>query len=206
MNFLAHIYLSNNDSEVAIGNFISDSIRGKNYKKYPKDIQVGILLHRHIDTFTDAHKTVRLSTKRLHENYGHYSGVIVDILYDHFLAKNWKNYSEIPLDVFIDDFYDNLEAHFEILPKRIQQFMPYMISDNWLLSYRSIEGIQKVLEGMNRRTKNRSQMNLAVNELKEFYKEFEAEFSLFFEDLRNFTTKKHKELVETINNSAAKEI
>jgi acyl carrier protein phosphodiesterase len=206
MNFLAHIYLSNNDSEVAIGNFISDSIRGKNYKKYPKDIQVGILLHRHIDTFTDAHKTVRLSTKRLHENYGHYSGVIVDILYDHFLAKNWKNYSEIPLDVFIDDFYDNLEAHFEILPKRIQQFMPYMISDNWLLSYRSIEGIQKVLEGMNRRTKNRSQMNLAVNELKEFYNEFEAEFSLFFEDLRNFTTKKHKELVETINNSAAKEI
>lgn len=206
MNFLAHIYLSNNDSEVAIGNFISDSIRGKNYNKYPKDIQVGILLHRHIDTFTDAHKTVRLSTKRLHENYGHYSGVIVDILYDHFLAKNWKNYSETPLDVFIDDFYDNLEAHFEILPKRIQQFMPYMISDNWLLSYRSIEGIQKVLEGMNRRTKNRSQMNLAVNELKEFYNEFEAEFTLFFEDLRNFTTKKNKELVETINNSAEKEI
>ena len=198
MNFLAHIYLSNNDNKVAIGNFISDSIRGKNYKKYPKAIQVGILLHRHIDTFTDAHQTVRLSTKRLHENYGHYSGVIVDILYDHFLAKNWNNYSEIPLEVFIDDFYDNLEAHFDILPKRIQQFMPYMISDNWLLSYRSIEGIQKVLEGMNRRTKNRSQMKLAINELQEFYNEFEAEFTLFFEDLRNFTTKKHKDLVKTI--------
>jgi acyl carrier protein phosphodiesterase len=198
MNFLAHIYLSNNDNKVAIGNFISDSIRGKNYKKYPKDIQVGILLHRHIDTFTDAHKTVRLSTKRLHENYGHYSGIIVDILYDHFLAKNWSNYSNVPLAEFIDEFYVNLQEHFDILPKRIQQFMPYMIADNWLLSYKDIDGIQKVLEGMNRRTKNRSQMNLAVNELKAFYKEFEAEFILFFEDLRNFTHKKHKDLVKTI--------
>jgi acyl carrier protein phosphodiesterase len=198
MNFLAHIYLSNNDNKVAIGNFISDSIRGKNYKKYPKDIQVGILLHRHIDTFTDAHKTVRLSTKRLHENYGHYSGIIVDILYDHFLAKNWSNYSNVPLAEFIDEFYVNLQEHFDILPKRIQQFMPYMIADNWLLSYKEIEGIQKVLEGMNRRTKNRSQMNLALNELKAFYEEFEAEFTLFFEDLRNFTAKKHKDLVKTI--------
>jgi len=80
MNFLAHIYLSQDDPNITIGNFIADGIRGKNYKSYPKDIQIGILLHRHIDTFTDAHPIVRQSTKRLHENYSHYSGVIVDIL------------------------------------------------------------------------------------------------------------------------------
>lgn len=199
MNFLAHIYLSNNDPKVTIGNFISDSVRGKKYKDYPKDIQVGILLHRHIDTYTDAHKTVRQSTKRLHENYGHYSGVIVDVLYDHFLAKNWATYSETPLNVFIEGFYDNLEDHFDILPKRIQQFMPYMIGDNWLLSYQSIDGIQKVLDGMNRRTKNRSHMNLATKELQEYYKEFEAEFTAFFEDLRAFVSEKHVELAESIN-------
>jgi len=190
MNFLAHIYLSGNNKSVTIGNFIADGIRGKDYEVYPKDIQTGILLHREIDTYTDAHKTVRLSTKRLHKNYGHYSGVIVDILYDHFLAKNWKNYSNIALAEYIDAFYDNLEDHFDILPQRIKQMMPYMIADNWLLSYATIEGISKVLEGMNHRTKNKSKMNLAVNELQEFYNEFETEFTLFFNELIAFSTKK----------------
>ena len=187
MNFLAHIFLSNNDNQITIGNFIADGIRGKRYKKYPIDIQKGILLHRQIDTFTDAHPTVRQSTKRLHENYGHYSGVIVDILYDHFLAKNWTQYSEIPLPEYIERFYDLLETNFETLPVRIQKMMPHMISDNWLLSYAKIEGIQKVLDGMNRRTKNISGMNTATVELKEFYTEFEDEFTSFFEELRAFS-------------------
>lgn len=179
---------------ITIGNFIADGIRGKKYKDYPKDIQIGILLHRQIDTFTDAHPTVRKSTKRLHKNYGHYSGVIVDILYDHFLAKNWSHYSDVPLAEFIEDFYDTLEANFEILPPRIQKMTPYMIVDNWLLSYKSIKGIKRVLEGMNRRTKNRSQMNLAINELEEFYEEFETEFTSFFDELIAFTEKKLVEI------------
>lgn len=187
MNFLAHIFLSNNDNQITIGNFIADGIRGKRYKKYPIDIQKGILLHRQIDTFTDAHPTVRQSTKRLHENYGHYSGVIVDILYDHFLAKNWAQYSEVPLPEYIERFYDLLENNFETLPVRIQKMMPHMISDNWLLSYAKIEGIQKVLDGMNRRTKNISGMNRATVELKEFYTEFEDEFTSFFQELRAFS-------------------
>jgi acyl carrier protein phosphodiesterase len=183
MNYLAHIYLSGENDLVTIGNFIADGIKGKDYRSYPQDIQTGILLHRHIDTYTDAHKIVRKSTKRLHEKYSHYSGVIVDILYDHFLAKNWSVYSNIPLDKYCDSFYDSLEDNFDILPSRIQYMMPYMIADNWLLSYASIEGIQNVLEGMNRRTKNRVQMNLAVNDLQDFYNEFELEFTSFFEEL-----------------------
>ena len=183
MNYLAHIYLSGENDLVTIGNFIADGIKGKDYKSYPQDIQTGILLHRHIDTYTDAHTTVRKSTKRLHEKYSHYSGVIVDILYDHFLAKNWSAYSNIPLDKYCDTFYDSLEENFDILPSRIKHMMPYMIADNWLLNYASIEGIQKVLEGMNRRTKNRVQMNLAVNDLQDFYNEFELEFTSFFEEL-----------------------
>ena len=192
MNYLAHIYLSGNNELVTIGNFMADGIKGKKYKKYSNDIQTGILLHREIDTFTDAHKTVRKSTKRLHEKYSHYSGVIVDILYDHFLAKNWSTYCDIPLETYCDTFYDSLEANFKILPERVQRMMPYMIADNWLVSYASIEGIQKVLEGMNRRTQNRSKMNLAVKELEDFYKEFESEFTLFFEELINFSKVKLK--------------
>jgi acyl carrier protein phosphodiesterase len=190
MNFLAHIYLSGSNREVTIGNFIADGIKGKDYLKFPKEMQTGILLHRQIDTYTDAHLTVRRSTKRLHENYGHYSGVIVDILYDHFLAKNWKQYSDIPLDIYVEDFYDMLEEHFDILPLRIQKMMPHMLADNWLLNYQSIEGITRVLEGMNRRTKNRSKMNLAVNELQEFYTDFEKDFTDFFEELIQFSKEK----------------
>lgn len=194
MNFLAHIYLSGDNDAITIGNFIADGIRGKSYKKYPKDIQIGILLHREIDTFTDAHKIVRKSTKRLHKNYSHYSGVIVDILYDHFLAKNWASYCDIPLDNYVADFYEVLENNINILPTRVQKLMFYMIPNNWLLSYASIEGISKVLEGMNRRTKNKSGMNLAVNELEEFYEEFENEFTIFFAELIAFAEQKRNEL------------
>lgn len=194
MNFLAHIYLSGNNEFITIGNFIADGVRGKKYQKYSKEIQIGILLHRQIDTFTDAHKTVRKSTKRLHKNYGHYSGVIVDILYDHFLAKNWKNYSDIPLEKYVNNFYDSLQDNFEILPSRIQKMMPYMLADNWLLSYASVEGITKVLEGMNRRTDNKSKMNLAVNELLKYYNEFELEFTSFFNELIVFSNQKLNEL------------
>ncbi|MGK0254005.1 MAG: acyl carrier protein phosphodiesterase [Mariniflexile sp.] len=194
MNYLAHIYLSGDNNLITIGNFIADGIKGKSYKKYPKDIQIGILLHRNIDTFTDAHETVRLSTKRLHQKYGHYSGIIVDILYDHFLAKNWSTYSNVALDTYVETFYDTLEHHYEELPLRIQKMMPFMLADNWLLNYASIEGISRVLAGMNRRTKNQSGMDEAVNELELFYTEFENEFSSFFDELIIFSKQKLKEL------------
>ena len=194
MNFLAHIFLSGDNELVTIGNFIADGIKGTDYKKFPTEIQTGILLHRNIDTFTDAHKTVRLSTKRLHEKYGHYSGVIVDILYDHFLAKNWERYCDVPLEVYVENFYTYLVENYEILPQRIRKMMPYMLADNWFLSYASIEGITKVLDGMNRRTKNRSGMHEAIHELEVFYDDFETEFKHFFNELSLFAKRRLEEL------------
>ncbi len=196
MNFLAHIFLSGNDQQIIIGNFIADGIKGKYYLDYPKKLQIGILLHREIDTFTDKHPLVRKSTRKLHQNYGHYSGIIVDILYDHFLAKNWHIYSDVPLAKFVDDFYNTLQDNFEILPERIQKMMPYMIADNWLVSYASIAGIGKILAQMNYRTKNISKMNLAVAELEDHYDEFENEFTFFFEELIYFSAKKIKKLCD----------
>ena len=190
MNFLAHIYLSGDNEGVTIGNFIADGIKGKKYTKFPLQIQKGILLHRGIDSFTDQHPIVRKSTARLHENYGHYSGVIVDILYDHFLAKNWGKYHNQPLEEYIQEFYKLLRSNFEILPSRIRQMMPYMISDNWLLSYASVPGISKILVQMNRRTKNISKMNFAVLDLEQYYSEFEEEFTSFFTELKSFSTDK----------------
>ena len=199
MNFLAHIYLSGNNELITIGNFVGDGVRGNKYKNYPLEIQIGIQLHREIDTFTDAHKTFRRSTKRLHKNYGHYSGVIVDIFYDHFLAKNWTQYSDIPLEKYIDAFYKSLNENFDVLPQRFKRLTPFMIEDNWLLSYATIEGIQRVLDGMNRRTKGKSKMNGATKELIDHYKDFEKDFTEFFDELIEFSQIKRLEIKKQFN-------
>ncbi len=193
MNYLAHIYLSENDQLIALGNFMADEIKGKTYDIYSEKIKTGILLHRQIDSFTDQDETARISKRRLHKRYGHYSGIIIDILYDHFLAKNWPMYSEIPLEKFANDFYNFLEERYEILPDRIQHLTPYMIKDNWLVNYAGFEGIERVLIGMNKRTKMKSHMHLAIHDLKENYSALENDFFIFFEKLRNFS---HNTLIE----------
>lgn len=194
MNFLAHIFLSFGDKEITIGNFIADSIRGNKFKHLPPRVQQGIKLHRQIDTYTDSHPIHKVSSKRLHLNYGHYSRVIVDIFYDHFLAKNWSTYSDIPLDTFVENFYVLLEDNYPILPDGVKRMMPSMINDNWLYNYSNMDGIGRVLHGMNRRTKNKSKMNFAILDLEEHYSDFEKEFTLFFEELIIFSKQKFNSL------------
>ena len=198
MNFLAHIYLSGDDEGVTIGNFIADGIKGKKYLKFPPTIQKGILLHRAIDSYTDGHPTVKQSMSRLRANYGHYSGIIVDIVYDHYLARNWADYHPQPLPEYVDDFYELLRKNFEILPMRIQRMMPYMMADNWLVNYATLPGISTILNQMNRRTQMRTKrdagMNFAIVELEKYYGEFEEEFTSFFAELITYSENKLKEL------------
>lgn len=194
MNFLAHIYLSGDDEQVRIGNFMADSIKGKKYRKYPQRIQNGIILHRAIDYYTDTHPIFMESMQRLFPKYGHYSGIIVDIIYDHFLASNWSDYSSIPLEKYTEEFYRLLEKNHDILPEKVKYFMPYMIQDNWLLSYAHLEGIEQVLTGLNKRTGSKSNMHEAIKELKQFYPLFENEFKLFFNELMDFSKNKLNEI------------
>jgi acyl carrier protein phosphodiesterase len=184
MNFLAHIYLSGDNDLIKIGNFMADGIRGKQFETYPLEIQKGIVLHRFIDTYTDAHLVFRKSTKRLHQNYHHYAGVIVDVFYDHFLAKNWSNYSSESLVDFTENFYQSLRDNYDFLSERTKGMMPYMIEYNWLVSYQTVEGISRILTQMDSRTKNESKMRFSPNELIEYYTEFEQEFTSFFEDVK----------------------
>lgn len=194
MNFLAHIYLSGDDDFVKIGNFMADSIRGSQYLDYPNSLQKGILLHRHIDSFTDAHPIYRKSKHRLHEKYGHYSGVIMDIAYDHFLAKNWSKYSNEKLEDYAADFYQLMQDNYEILTERVKGMLPYMIGRNWLVSYATIEGLEMILFQMDYRTKHRAHMQEAIVEIQNFYTEFESEFFQFFEELVLSCRQKLKEL------------
>jgi acyl carrier protein phosphodiesterase len=190
MNFLAHIYLSGDSDLIKIGNFMADGVRGNKHLELHSEIQKGIILHRTIDTFTDAHPIFRQSTKRLHANYHHFSGVIVDVFYDHFLAKNWNLYSDEKLEDYVDNFYNSLNTNHDLLTEKAQMMKPYMIQQNWLLSYKTIDGIEKILSQMDNRIKRESNMRFSVQELKLFYKEFEDDFTIFFNELRIHSSEK----------------
>jgi acyl carrier protein phosphodiesterase len=188
MNFLAHIYLSGDSDLIKIGNFMADGVRGNKHLELQSEIQKGIILHRSIDTFTDAHPIFRKSTKRLHANYHHFSGVIVDVFYDHFLAKNWSLYSDEKLEEYVANFYYSLAIHNDLLTEKAQMMKPYMIQQNWLLSYQTIDGIEKILSQMDNRIKRESNMRFSVQELRLFYSDFEDDFTIFFNDLRTHSS------------------
>ena len=194
MNYLAHIYLSDENENIQLGNFFADSVKGKSYLHYPLEIQKGILLHRFIDSYTDDHEQVRKSKRRLDPKYGLYKGIIIDIFFDHFLAKNWIEYSDKTLVNFTEQFYRNLERNFDLLPEKTKGMVPYLIDQNWLESYANFDGIEAVLKGMNRRTQNRSKMDMAMTDLYSHYEVFESDFRIFFPDLIKSSQEKLKTL------------
>ena len=194
MNFLAHLYLSEDNPKIIIGNFIADHIKGNRFTHLDTQNQKGIRLHREIDTFTDAHRITRISKGRLGKRHGLYAGIIVDIFYDHYLAKNWHDYSAIPLDIYVEAVYQLLEDHKQILPKKTLEILPAMVRDNWLYNYRYKEGIKNVLIGMNDRTENKGKIDTAIKVLHQFDSDFENDFKLFFEELKNFSSEKIKQI------------
>jgi acyl carrier protein phosphodiesterase len=185
LNFLAHIFLSGDRPKIMVGNFIGDFVKGKNlHERFEPEIVRGIELHRAIDEFTDDHSVVLESKKRLRAKYRHYSAVIVDVFYDHYLARNWHRYHTTDLPVYAEAAYATLNEFHAVLPDQVNQMLPYMIKGNWLVNYGRVEGIQRALTGMSRRTRFDSKMDESINDLREFYNEFEEEFLRFFPDLQ----------------------
>ncbi len=187
MNFLAHAYLSGEDSQVMTGNFIGDFVKGKKYETYPKLMQKGILLHRGIDEYTDGHPVVGQSKDRLRAKYRHYSSVIVDVVYDHLLAANWHKYHDKSLGEFTQQLYFEIDSMKNELPDRFQNIFRYMKRDNWLYQYSKIEGIEQALNGMSMRTKFDSKMDEAIHDIKANYVPFLLEFQEFMPDVIAFS-------------------
>ncbi|MDD3877258.1 MAG: ACP phosphodiesterase [Bacteroidales bacterium] len=190
MNFLAHIYLAGSNDDCRIGSFIADGVKGKTIEKFNKDIQKGIILHRHVDVFTDTSPLVKSLILKLKPEYDRYSGIIIDIFFDHFLNIHWNKFSDIPLKVFVKDFYILILKNFFILPQRNRIILPFLIYNNWLESYGSFIGLEKRLMGMSRRVDYACRMDLAVKELKDNYITFENVFLQFFPKLITFYNEK----------------
>jgi len=183
MNFLAHLYLSGKDPDLIVGNFIADMVKGQKINGYDPAVVQGIRLHRQIDGFTDAHPVFLRSKERLRKNYRLYAGVVVDMYYDHFLARNWASYSALRLADFVADAYDILKKRQAILPERARFVLPYMIGHNWLVNYADLDSLQRNFGGMARRTPYESGMENAVDDLRKHYAAFETDFFLFFPEL-----------------------
>lgn len=185
MNFLAHLYLSGSHPDVMTGNFMGDFVKGRSWGDlYPLEVVQGIELHRSIDAFTDSHPVVRKSKKRLFPTYRHYAGVIVDIYYDHFLARNWNEFHGELLPDYAEHCYEILQTRPYPLPDQVQVLLPHMMRTNWLVNYGTMEGIHRALSGMSRRTTFASKMEESINDLERNYQFFKQEFDDFFPALK----------------------
>jgi len=193
MNFLAHLYLSSEDDQLMIGNFIADSVKGSAYNNYSEGIKKGILLHRAIDSFTDSHSIVKQSIMRLRPVHHKFSGVIVDIFYDHFLALRWNEFSDVDLSDFAKRVHILMLENKNLMPVRSQHFLQYMLMNNIPLPYAEIKGIEKVLFGMSRRSTFENTMHLATADLVKYYSDFENEFRLFLPEIITFCQNKKTE-------------
>jgi len=192
MNFLAHLYLAGSPAAPAylgqlVGQFIADSVPGRQLETYPAAVQAGIRVHRAIDTFTDQHPVVRRSTARLREaGAGKYAGVVSDVFMDHFLACNFAEFSTENLAVFTERVYGALASQQAGFPAAVQQFFPHMVQHNWLLHYAETEGIARALLGLSRRASPGSGMDTATEELRRNYAAYEADFREFFPALQAY--------------------
>jgi acyl carrier protein phosphodiesterase len=186
VNFLAHAYLSGGEKDLIIGNFIADSVKGKDYHIYREGIAKGILLHRKIDSFTDQHPIVFQTKTVLRPYFGKYSSVVSDIYFDHFLASYWNEFSSEALFDFTEYVYSIIKEELSVLPKDVQYFFPYMVKNNWLYNYQTFYGMERAFEGMSRRAKFDSNMEKGVEVLKENYKFFEEKFRQFFPLLNEY--------------------
>lgn len=176
MNILAHLYLSGAVDDLMLGNFMGDFVKGSHYHDFPEPVKSGILLHRKIDTLTDAHPGHLASRNRFRDKYGLHAGIVVDIVYDHFLAANWEQFHALPLPVYTQQVYSYINKNFELLPEKLKQIAPFIINNNWLEMYQSVAGIKRVLEGMARRTSMPDEVEFAIQTLNYFYYPLQNEF------------------------------
>jgi acyl carrier protein phosphodiesterase len=189
LNYLAHIYLSGANDEILVGNFIGDYVKGFELGRYTELVRKGIMLHRHIDSFTDTNIIVKRSKSRIMEKYHKYSGIIIDIFYDHFLVSNWLAYSAVPIHEFVLNAHGILSRYEEMLPEGVRLFLPSFIKNNWIQKYSTIEGIEDVLHRMSARTTLPEETDYAIRILREEYDKLDSEFSAFFPALINYVSR-----------------
>lgn len=152
MNYLAHAFLARATPELLTGGILGDFVKGEwRLHDYSPDIRAGIHLHRAIDRFTDSHPTVHASRTLISPVRRRFAGILIDVFYDHYLARHWSHFSDEPLEGFTAHVYATLWPQRADFPERLQRILPWMQADDWLASYAEIEAVDAALHGIARR-------------------------------------------------------
>lgn len=186
MNYLAHLFLAQDTPESLIGNLLGDFAKGSVECLYTVEIRKGIELHRRVDTYTDAHHVFRSSKRLIAKPRSKFSGIMIDVFYDHFLARHWSEYSDIALDDFASRVYKILVDNHAILPEALRQIVPRMKAYNLLVSYQEIQGIDTALKRIATRIKWQNTLGDGIEDLLANYQQIEADFCVFFPELINY--------------------
>lgn len=155
-------------------------------KIYPAELVRGIRMHRAVDRFTDSHVIFKEARRLLAPERRRFAGIIVDIFFDHYLCLHWEQYCEIPLETFIEDIYRALEENPGWRAGRLAKAFPMMRSENWLMTYSSIEGIGLTLKRVSSRSPRIARIAGGADDLRRNYGAFEAHFHDFMPDLLAF--------------------
>jgi acyl carrier protein phosphodiesterase len=190
MNYLAHIFLAGDSEESVLGNLMGDFVKGPIGNGFHPEIEIGLRTHRKVDVFTDSHEIFRASKKLMSPERRRFSGVIIDLAFDHLLSRNWASYSDFDLGSFIQETYVLLDRRKTILPERFRLFLPRMIEEDWLGSYRTLEGtgiaLDRISERLRRRFHRENKLRGAIEEIESNYKELDNNFNMFFPELISF--------------------
>lgn len=183
MNYLSHLFLAEDTEESKIGNLLGDFVKGRLDDSFSPEIIKGIKTHRKVDSFTDSHHIIKQTKKLISPGRRKYSGVMVDIFFDHFLTKNWNKYSDTDFNNFIDDTYKVLLKHESIYPLKGKVFIPRIVEKDWLRKYGDFEGLSLVFDRMSERVKRENPLKGSEEELRENYSKMEKNFDTFFPQL-----------------------
>ncbi|MCB1021379.1 MAG: DUF479 domain-containing protein [Bryobacterales bacterium] len=187
MNFLAHVHLSRHDEELMVGQMLGDFLERGWRENLPPRVVEGVNLHHKVDRFTDTHAVFARSRKRLGDELRLYSGVLVDIFYDHFLAQSWARYHPAqPLPAFSAEVYATLERHSGSLTGRFLRVFPSMRAHDWLSGYVRLEAIDRVLLGVSRRLSRPNPIPAGGLALRAHYAALEEDFHEFFPQLEAY--------------------
>ncbi len=194
MNYLAHAVLSGNDPQWQLGGYLGDHVRGRQWETYPRAMARGILLHRQIDVFTDNHPAFTKARGRLDPTYRRYSGILLDIFFDHFLARSFTDLTGRHLGLFAGVTYTNLRAHWHLLPRSLQRFSRYQQDHNLLVNYAHDDCIQMVLKAVSGRVRRDNPLASGLSQLKAHRAELKSDFVQLFGDLKEFACNKRQHL------------
>ena len=187
MNYLAHIFLARHSEEAMLGAFLGDFVKGDYAGIYSPEIETEISIHRKVDSYTDTHPVIKSAKQYFGGPRRRFAGIVLDIFYDHMLARHWSSYSAVPIGTFIEGFYSALSRSDHLLPDPLNRMVPRMIEQDWLGSYRDFSGVEIAVNRVSTRlSRNGDLMRDGLLDLRTNYAAIAAGFPALFAELASF--------------------